>query len=131
MIEELKEKLLSDLSQINLPVDEVDISLRPYSKTYYGRYYPVINEKRARPKIYIYPYENRKGDLLSYEQILKTAIHEFCHHIQYFSGTYVRKRGVMHDPQFWKLYLHYTCRAEKYKLFGGEMHNESANQKQI
>ena len=36
--EELYHKLLTDLKTLNLPIDEVDIVLRPYSKTYYGRY---------------------------------------------------------------------------------------------
>lgn len=122
--EELKDKLLSDLSKIKLPVEEVEISLRPYSKTYYGRYFPVYNDKETKPKIYIYPYENSNGDLMSYDLILSTAVHEFCHHIQYTSGSFVRNRGVMHDPQFWKLYNLYTERARNYELIGGEVLHE-------
>ena len=122
--EELTTRLLFDLSQINLPVDEVRLFVRPYSKTYYGRYFPVYNDKEESPKIYIYPYENTKGDLMSYEVILQTAIHEFCHHIQYTSGSFVRNKGVMHDSQFWKLYNHYLDRARKYQLVGGEISND-------
>ena len=118
--EELRDKLLSDLSELNLPVDEVEITLRPYSKTYYGRYFPVYNDKETKPKIYIYPYENSEGDLMCYDYILRTAIHEMCHHIQYTSGSFVRNKGVMHDPQFWKLYNLYTERARKYELLGGD-----------
>lgn len=118
--EELKDKLLSDLSKLNLPVDEVEITLRPYSKTYYGRYFPVYNDKETKPKIYIYPYENSEGDLMSYGSILSTAIHEFCHHIQYTSGSFVRNKGVMHNSQFWKLFNLYTERARRYRLLGGE-----------
>ena len=44
--EELKIRLLSDLSQINMPVDEVDLFIRPFSKTFYGRYYPVFNDNK-------------------------------------------------------------------------------------
>lgn len=116
---ELKDKLLSDLSFLNLLVDEVDLFIRPYSSTYYGRYFPVYDEKRIKPKIYIYPFENKKGKLMKYDVVLDTAIHEFCHHIQYSSGSYVRKKGVMHDTQFWKLYNHYIERAKKYNLIGG------------
>ena len=116
---ELKDKLLSDLSFLNISVDEVDLFLRPYSSTYYGRYFPVYDEKRVKPKIYIYPFENKKGKLMKYDAILDTAIHEFCHHIQYSSGSFVRKKGVMHDTQFWKLYNHYIERAKKYNLIGG------------
>lgn len=118
--EELKTQLLSDLSQINLPVDEVDLYLRPFSKTLYGRYFPVYDEKQAKAKIYLYPYATPDEDLMSYDDILETAIHEFCHHIQYTSGSFVRSRGVMHDTQFWKLYNHYRNRAVKFQLIGGE-----------
>lgn len=119
--DELKTRLLSDLSQISLPVYEVDLYIRPFSKTFYGRYFPVHNEKQVKPKIYIYPYENEKEELMTYDKILETSIHEFCHHVQYTSGSYVRNKGIMHDTQFWKLYNHYMNRAKKYQLLGGEL----------
>lgn len=119
--EELKTRILSDLSQINLPVNEVDLYIRPFSKTYYGNYFPVYDEKRVKPKIYIYPYENEEEDLMDYDRILETSIHEFCHHVQYTSGYFVRYKGVMHDTQFWKLYNHYINRAKKYQLLGGDV----------
>lgn len=125
MNQELKTRLLSDLSHLNLPVDEVDLFIRPFSKTLYGRYFPVYDEKEVKPRIYIYPYENTYGDLMSYDQILETSIHEFCHHIQYTNGCFVRSRGVMHDTQFWKLYNHYVDRAKKYQLIGGEVLHEN------
>ena len=118
--EELKTRLLSDLSLLNLPVYEVDLFIRPFSKTYYGRYFPVYNDKEVRPKVYVYPYENVDKELMSYNKILETSIHEFCHHIQYTSGSFVRNKGVMHDPQFWRLFNHYVDRARKYGLLGGE-----------
>lgn len=118
--EELRTRLLSDLSQLNLPIDEVDLFIRPFSKTYYGRYFPVYNDDQLKPKIYVYPYENSGGDLMSYEKILDTSIHELCHHIQYTNDSFVRIKGVMHDSQFWKLYNHYMERAKKYQLVGGE-----------
>ena len=118
--EELKVRLLSDLSLLNLPIYEVDIFIRPFSSTYYGRYFPVYNDKEQKPKIYVYPYENESGDLMSYDKVLDTAIHELCHHIQYTNGCFVRVKGVMHDTQFWKLYNHYVDRAKKYQMIGGE-----------
>lgn len=118
--EELRTRLLSDLSLLNLPVDEVDLYIRPYSKTYYGRYFPVYDDQQQKPKLYIYPYENQCGDLMSYEKILDTAIHELCHHKQYTDICFVRLKGVMHDSQFWKLYNHYIERAKRYQLMGGE-----------
>ena len=122
--EELKTRLLSDLSMLNLPVYEVDLFIRPFSKTFYGRYFPVYNDKETKPKIYVYPYENIKNELMSYDTILETSIHEFCHHIQYASGSFIRNKGVMHNTQFWKLYNHYIERAKKYQLLGGELINE-------
>ena len=119
--EELKTRLLSDLSHINLPVDEVDLFIRPFSKTYYGRYFPVHNDKEARPKVYIYPYENTEEELMEYKTILQTAIHEFCHHLQYTNDSFIRLKGVMHDTQFWKLYNHYMNRAERFQLIGGDV----------
>ena len=119
--EELKTRLLSDLSQINMPVCEVDLFIRPYSKTYNGRYFPVYDEKKAKPKIYVYPYSNEENNsFVEYDIILETAIHELCHHIQYTSGSFVRNKGVMHDTQFWKLFNRYTEKAKKYQLLGGE-----------
>ena len=125
--EELKTRLLFDLSQVNLPVDEVNLFIRPFSKTYYGRYFPVYDENEVKPKIYVYPFENVNNDLMEYDTILETSIHEFCHHIQYTSGSFVRNKGVMHDTQFWKLYNHYTERARKYRLIGGEVPHEKTN----
>ena len=123
--EELKTRLLSDLSQINLPVNEVDLFIRPFSKTYYGRYFPVYDEKEVKPKIYVYPYSNEENNsFVEYDIILETAIHELCHHIQYTSGSFVRNKGVMHDTQFWKLYNHYIERAKKYQLIGGELNEK-------
>ena len=118
--EELKTRLLSDLSMLNLPIDEVDLFIRPFSKTLYGRYFPVYNDNLVRPKIYVYPYENAQGELMNYSKILDTAIHEFCHHIQYTNDSFVRNKGVMHNPNFWQLYNHYVNRANKYDLFGGK-----------
>lgn len=120
--EELKTRLLSDLSQLNLPVYEVDLQIRPFSKTYYGRYFPVYNDKCVRPKIYLYPYATKDNtDFTDYTEILQTGIHEFCHHIQYTSGSFVRNKGVMHDTTFWKLYNHYIERAKKFQLIGGDL----------
>lgn len=116
---QLKHRLLSDLTQLNLAVEEVDIHIRPYSKTYYGRYFPVYNDKKVIPRIFVYPYDCN-NEFMDYEIILETVIHEFCHHIQYTSGSFVRNKGVMHDTQFWKLYNHYMNRAKKYKIIKGE-----------
>lgn len=102
---ELQHRLLTDLRNLSLPVDEVKIYIRPFSKTYYGRYFPTYDNSGVPPKIYLYPYEEN-GDFMPYSKILETVVHELCHHIQYTSG-HVRVKGVMHDTQFWNLYNHY------------------------
>lgn len=107
-LDELQHRLLSDLRFIGLPVDDVEIFLRPYSKTYYGRYFPLYDSADGLPKIYLYPYE-KNGEFMPYDKIIDTAVHEFCHHLQYASG-HKRIRGVMHDSQFWRLYNHYISK---------------------
>lgn len=118
-ITELGHKLFYDLKDLKLPVDEVVIYLRPYSKTYYGRYFPTY-DMDALPKIFIYPYENTQGDLMCYTVILKTAIHELCHHLQYINPDFVRSKGVMHNTEFWKLYNFYVSKAIKLNMIGGD-----------
>lgn len=116
-IEELQHRLLTDLCSLRLPVDEVELYFRPYSKTYYGRYFPSY-EEGVKPKVYIYPF-NEDQSIMDYGQILDTTIHELCHHIQYANG-FVRLKGVMHNSEFWKLYNLYTGRAKKLKMFGSD-----------
>lgn len=114
---QLYDRLLLDLNFLKLPVNEVVIYLRPYSKTYYGRYFPVDCEYRETPKIYLYPYEDKCGNFYPYKKILETAIHEMCHHIQLSDSSFIRLKGVMHNAQFWSLYNHYVKRAKDLKLF--------------
>lgn len=111
--ERLYNRLLFDLRRLKLPIDEVDLYFRPFSKTYYGRYFPIIGE--GRPRIFMYPYE-RNGQFMKYSDILKYTVHEMCHHIQYMDSSFVRLKGVMHDTNFWKLYNHYIKRATKLKM---------------
>lgn len=116
---ELKDRLLHDLKELKLPIDEVELSLRPFSKTYYGNYFPSVDDKHTKPRLWLYPYENTKGKLMSYDIILNTGIHEMCHHIQYVDPNFRRVKGVMHDTQFWTLYNHYISRAESLNLYKG------------
>lgn len=106
-INDLQHRLLSDLREIGLNVDAVTIYLRPYSKTFYGRYYPVPNRSDFKPKIYLYPFIDKEGNLLPYDVILSAAIHEMVHDEQYNERDFVRNVGVMHNPEFWKKYNHY------------------------
>lgn len=118
--DDLKTRFLSDLSLLGLPVYEVDVEFRDYSKTYYGRYYPSYNELFVNPKVVMYPYEI-DGSFMDYDVLLCQGIHEFCHHIQYVSGSYVRRVGRMHDTQFWRLYNYYVNKAYELGVLGGEV----------
>lgn len=115
--DELLNRLTKDLESIQLPVNEVDLHIRPFSSTYYGRYYPSVDDS-VRPRIFIYPYRNKQGGMYPYSQVLNTAIHEMVHHLQHSDSSFVRVKGVMHDPTFWKLYSRYISKAEK---IGGEL----------
>ena len=109
--QDLKHRIETDLENLRLPIDEVEICIRPYSKSYYGRYFPV-NDKNIKARIFVYPYPYKKIKLMySYSAILCTVIHEMCHLVQFTSSNFVRYRGVMHNPQFWKLYNRYVDRA--------------------
>lgn len=102
---ELYHRLMTDLEKLKLPIDEVNIELRPFSTTYYGRYFP------STQKIYVYPYENEDGEFMKYSYILCTVIHEMVHHIQHQDPNFKRRKGIMHNPQFWQLYNHFVLRA--------------------
>ena len=103
--EELYHNLMCALKQLNMPLDEVTIKFRPYSKTYYGRYFPDSN------RIFIYPYNDEDGNFMSFTSILCTTIHEMVHHIQHQDPNFKRQKGIMHDPKFWELYNHFLDRA--------------------
>ena len=117
----VKARLLSDLSMIGLPMNEVDLFIRPYSKTFYGRYYPVYDEDCVKPRVFVYPYEE-DGELMDYNVILSSGgIHEMCHHIEYTDSSWVRLKGVAHDVKFWKLYSYYVMKAYRYGVLGGDL----------
>ena len=97
--EDLMTRLLCDLSSLGLPINEVDVEFRPYSKTYYGRYYPSVNKDVKKPRVVLYPYEEN-GEYMNYDTILENGVHEFIHHLQYTSGSFIRRKGVMHNEQF-------------------------------
>ena len=119
--EVIKARLLSDLSMIGLPMNEVDLFIRPYSKTFYGKYYPVYDEDCVKPRVFLYPYE-QNGELMDYDTILAFGgIHEMCHHLEYTDPSWVRLKGVAHDVKFWKLYSYYVMKAQRYDVLGGEV----------
>lgn len=103
---ELKHRLLKDVREVGITVP-FDLEIRPYSKTYYGRYDPNTN------KITVYMYEDSDCTTeVPYKELLLTTIHEAVHCIQWSSESFVRRKGVMHDTEFYRLLNLYTVRAE-------------------
>ena len=103
-------RLHYDLSVIGLDPSELDYQLffRDYSKTYYGRYVRKNYYGEIVPIVIVYLFRNKeKTALYDYEDIISTTIHEICHHLQYSDETFIRKKGVMHNKQFWELYHKY------------------------
>lgn len=121
--EELHHRLFSDAREIKLPVEEIELIIKPYSKTYYGRYYPSAIEEIQPCRIILYQYEDENCTKeLDYEILISTFIHEMVHHIQYVDPSHKRMKGVMHDEQFWKLHNRYISKLEQ--LNGGETEDD-------
>lgn len=117
----LLRKLKRDLEDLGLPYKEVVLVIRPFSKTYYGRYYP----SDTKPKIYLYPYANKCGALDNYDLILSTVIHELVHHIQYTDPNFDRIKGVMHDAKFWEIYNYYIGKAKAFSKISEDFNSEN------
>ena len=107
----LKERLLNDLSKIDIPVDEFTFELRAYSRSLYGNYVPKGYRNREKACIRIYPFK-KVGEYYPYADILITAIHESCHHLQYRNPNYTRRKGIMHDAEFYRLLQDYVNKAK-------------------
>ncbi len=113
--EELYDSLISDLRLLELPVEEFDLVIRPYSKTYWGRYFYAYNGKKAQVRVYPYRTKGNKV-MFPYQTILYHTIHEVCHHIQFTLPGFVRKKGVMHDPEFYRILDEKISKAEELNL---------------
>ena len=109
-MQELEMRLRNDLSKIGLDVD-FTLSLRPYSKSYFGRY--DVNTST----VIVYVQKTPDGDMYSYEDILLTTVHEAIHCKQWHDPKYKRVKGVMHDIEFKRLYSLYSNRAKARVLF--------------
>lgn len=106
--EELHTRLINDLESLRLPVSEVQLVIRPFSKSFFGRYFSSTDGKPAR--VFIYPYKTKRS-MFSYSTVLYHAIHEMVHHLQFTNPSYRRIKGVMHDPQFYLLFNRYYIKA--------------------
>lgn len=114
---ELHHRLLSDLRRIGI-TEIFDLELRQFSKTYYGRYDPNIN------KVTLYVYEDKKcSTMIKYEELFLTLIHEVIHCMQWHDKSFVRRKGVMHDAEFFQLYNMYSDRAKSFLLLQEVRHD--------
>lgn len=120
-VAQLRDKLCQDLTAIGIfPITpkegkpDITIQIRPYSKSYYGRFVPKSN------KMFIYCCSNPNGIKYPYSHLLKTAIHEGVHALQRNDPKFIRVRGVMHNAEFHSLMWEYTKIARDLKLFDYE-----------
>lgn len=107
---DLRDKLLKDMKRVGIPTN-FNLVLKPYSKTFFGRYDPNTN------KVILYVYDNPDcSKMCRYDTLLLTLIHESIHSIQWNDSSFVRRKGVMHDAEFHKLYNFYSDKAKSYML---------------
>lgn len=103
-MQELAYRLFKDLEDMGIDI-QFTLQLKEYSKCYYGRY----NPKTRAVTLYVYK-DKEKREMFSYEHLLETLLHEVVHDIQWNNGEYVRRKGVMHDPEFYQIFNLYKDR---------------------
>lgn len=103
----LHRKLLKDLKKVFKGVDlpEFTLTLKGYSSRSYGKYKP---DTRT---IVLYCYEDKQETrLYAYDHLLNILIHEIVHHLQWSDESWTRKKGIMHDTQFYELLNKYVSK---------------------
>jgi len=116
-VQDLYHRLLKDMESIHIPTD-FTLELKGFSKTYFGRYDPNSN------KVTVYICENKScTKIYDYQDILLTCIHEAVHAMQWHDESFVRRRGVMHDADFYRLYNMYSDRAKSLLLLREVRHD--------
>lgn len=104
-MQELYDRIVKDLKSVGIPKD-FSLVLKPYSKTLNGKYNPNTQT------VTLYTHQDPQGSkIVPYEDLLMTAIHEAVHHIQWCDDSFVRLKGVMHNPSFYELYYKFRDRA--------------------
>ena len=100
---QLSKRIKQDLENIGMPTDFI-LDLRGYSKIYEGRY-------DSAKKLMILYVKEEDGQFIPYEEIIRVAIHEGVHHIQWqHDPNFVRIKGVMHNKEFKHLFQIYMSR---------------------
>ena len=117
-MQELHHRLLTDLRKVGIN-ESFRLELRPYSKTYFGRYDPNVD------KVTLYVYEDKSCTrYIKYEDLFMTLIHEAIHCIQWHDNTFVRRKGVMHDAEFYRLFSEYKDKAKSILLMREIRHDK-------
>ena len=100
---QLSKRIKQDLENIGMPTDFI-LDLRGYSKIYEGRY-------DSAKKLMILYVKEEDGEFIPYNEIIRVAIHEGVHHIQWqHDPNFVRIKGVMHNKEFKHLFQIYMSR---------------------
>lgn len=110
---ELYKRLMQDFNTLDAENKDVELILRPYSKTMYGYYDP----RKRRIVLYIY-LDCGKSHLRPYSELWDTFLHELAHHLQYTTTNYVRTKGVMHNSGFYKILDSLKIKSNTLKLGG-------------
>ena len=109
LIQEYKDRIIKDLKSLNIDTEGFKLVLKPFSKSYYGRY------KVSTKTIWVYIYADKQcTKLYPYDRLFETVLHECVHHIQWSDPHYIRVKGVMHNPEF---YLIYNRLIRKYRIY--------------
>lgn len=119
MLISIKRQILSDLKKLGVSVDNFTLKLCRYSKTLYGRYF--IDRKEIR--LYLFMDKNCTHRF-EYIELLKTVVHELTHHIQHSNPEYVRYSGVMHDPEFYRIYNNFVSKINNTPDIGGKFNEK-------
>lgn len=111
-------RIIEDLRKIGIDEEKFKfkLQLKSYSKTYYGRYSPKTKT------ITLYLYQDPTGIVpVDYRSLFLTAIHEATHCIQWSDKSFVRKKGIMHNQEFYRLFRFYKEKAEEMIDFKEEL----------
>lgn len=104
-------KLLKDLKALHLDkksIGDYELVLKKFSVSFYGRY--VASSHKA--VVYVYRDVECKHQR-EYSGLLSSVIHELTHHIQHTDPKYIRRKGVMHNKNFWFIYNSYIEKAKE------------------
>lgn len=97
------------------------LELKPYSKSQWGNYNP------NNDTITVYIFEEKEcSNLIAYEELFKTLLHEYVHSVEWRNSNWKRLKGVMHDPLFYKIYNHLEKVAEKVGILSANKHEQAS-----